>query len=48
MMVDFPAPFFPIKAILSVGLMENETLLKSVLPLKSTPSASADIILFCF
>src|SRR5690606_1650458 len=34
--VDFPAPFFPIRAILSFSLMENDTSLKRVVPPKDT------------
>jgi hypothetical protein len=42
--VDLPAPFFPINAILSVGLMAKETLLNRVLPLNSTARLSTVII----
>jgi hypothetical protein len=43
-MVDFPAPFLPIKAILSVGFMTNETLLNKVVPLNSTAKLLTEII----
>jgi hypothetical protein len=43
-MVDFPAPFLPIKAILSFSLMTNDISLNSVLPLNSTASPSTEII----
>src|SRR5690606_2609092 len=46
--VDFPAPFFPIRAILSFSLMTKDMSLKSVVPLKATVSPSTEIIRFVF
>jgi hypothetical protein len=43
-MVDLPAPFLPIRAILSVGFMTKETSLKSVAPLKETDKLSTEIM----
>ena len=46
--VDFPAPFFPIKAILSLSLITKETSLKRVVPLNSTAILSTEIICVIF
>ena len=43
--VDFPAPFLPIRAILSVSLMAKVTSLKSVVPPNST-AMSLTVIIF--
>ena len=42
--VDFPAPFFPIRAILSFSLMAKEILLKSAVPPCWTDTLSTEII----
>ena len=44
MRVVFPAPFLPIKAILSFSLIANEILLKRESPLNSTANPLTEII----
>jgi len=46
--VDFPAPFFPINAILSPGLMKKEMFENKVVPENSTAMLSTDIIKYFY
>jgi hypothetical protein len=43
-MVDFPAPFFPMRAILSVSLIAKDTSLNSALPPWMTEMLSTEIM----
>lgn len=46
--VDFPAPFLPIRAILSVGLMEKEMSLNRACPPWMTEILSTEIMSVLF